>query len=295
MRAGHSMLDPGGRHLAAFICLSFILHILWFVWYAMQGSTMFAAEKGGIIGLGGGNELVFHMSRGNQGGPQQEISGEELDYIPAVPDTLAEDVMNSPVVKDEMAVPMAPAENKEAVPAEAVSGIQQKGTVAEGNAAGNGLKKQTGGDGGNDDETRRNREGTALTGAQITSASAGRTLNLLAGRLDIPGGNRLMNVRLDLFPDGMMRVQMTYFYYKTFHKPIPSSQNFKGDGKWWVENNSLCLRAMVIDYGTVNCYEMNQKQDGALDLYFAGCTGKSSAICRKYRLGATGKFSSGKE
>lgn len=293
MSARHSILNPGGRHLAAFICLSFILHVLWFVWYGHQGAALFAVlapQDSGVFGVGGGEDIVFQLSRGNEGGPQQEISGPEMDYRADMPETLAGDVMNAPVVEDEMAVPVAPAEN-----GEAVSEVKQKAAVPGGDAAKEGVKKQAGGDGGRDEESRRNRAGTALTGAQITSSGAGRTLNLLAGRLDIPGGNRLMNVKLDLFPDGMMRVQLTYFYYKTFHKLIPSTQNFKGDGKWWVENNSLCLRAMVIDYGTVNCYEMNQKPDGKLDLYFAECTGKSSASCRKYRLGATGQFSSGVE
>ncbi len=290
MSARRSILYPGGRHLAAFIFISFILHVLWFVWYALQGAAMFAVEEEGVLGLGGGTELIFEMARGDDGGPQQEIYGEELDYRQDLPETLAEDVVEAPVVEDKMATPTAPAENKEEV-----SEAKPKPDNASGAEAKAGVKKQAGGEGGSDEESKRNRAGSALTGAQISSAAAGRTLNLLAGRLDIPGGNRLMNVKLDLFPDGMMRVQLTYFHYKTFHKLVPSTRKFKGDGKWWVENNSLCLRAMVIDYGTVNCYEMNQKPDGKLDLYFADCTGKSSSICRKYRLGATGQFSSGIE
>ena len=288
MSGGRTILNPGARHVAGFLVLSFVLHVLWFVWYALQGLAMFPPEEG-ALGLGGGDELVFQLSRGDAGGAIEETAGGELEYSPDIPDVLAEEAMTAPVVEDEAAVPTAPAESKEP---ESGTGKAAKSNEAAPQSSG---KKQTGGEGGADEESRRNRAGTALTGAQITSAGAGRTLNLLAGRLDIPGGNRLMNVKLDLFPDGMMRVQLTYFHYKTFHKLVPSTRNFRGDGKWWVENDSLCLRAMVIDYGSVNCYEMNQKPDGKLDLYFSACTGKSSSICRKYRLGATGHFSQGAE
>lgn len=288
MSASRSMLNPGHRHLAAFIFVSFILHVLWFVWFALQGSTMFAAPDGGVLGVGGGEELVFELSRGDSGGPEAEIFGADMDIQEVVPDTLSEDQVVAPLVEEEAAVPVTPAEDivekEKAVAAKAAQ------AAADAEAA---AKKRSGGDGGDAEATRRNRAGSELTGAQISASAAGRTLNLLAGRLDVPGGNRLMNVKLNLFPDGTMRVALTYFHYKTFHKLVTSTRHFKGDGKWWVENNSLCLQAMVIDYGTINCYDMNQKQDGELDLYFAKCTERSSAICRPDRLGAQGHFSSG--
>ncbi len=286
MSTSRSMLNPGHRHLAAFIGVSFILHVLWFVWFALQGSTMFAAPDGGVLGIGGGEELVFELSRGDSGGPEAEIPGADMDIQEVVPDTLSEDQVEAPLVEEPAAVPVAPAQDT--VEKERVAAAK---AAADAEAA----KKRAGGDGGDAEATKRNRAGSGLTGAQISASAAGRTLNLLAGRLDIPAGNRLMNVKLNLFPDGTMRVALTYFHYKTFHKLVTSTRHFKGDGKWWVENNSLCLQAMVIDYGTINCYDMNQKTDGNLDLYFSKCTGRSSSICRQDRLGAQGHFSSGIE
>jgi hypothetical protein len=278
-----------------FLLLSVVLHMLWFVWYALQGSALMASlapQDSGVLGVGGGEDIVFQLSRGTSGGPEQELPGADMDLLEALPDTLIEDQVEAPLVEEETAVPVAPAEDtveKE----KAVAAAAAAATAAQ--AAAGASKKQTGGDGGDAEETRRNRAGSALTGPQITASAAGRTLNLLAGRLDIPAGNRLMNVKLNLFPDGTMRVALTYFHYKTFHKLVTSTRNFKGDGKWWVENNGLCLQAMVIDYGTINCYDLNQKPDGDLDLYFKKCTGRSSSICRQDRLGAQGHFSSGFE
>lgn len=288
MNASRSMLNPGHRHLAAFIVVSFLLHVLWFVWFALQGSVMFAVQDSGVLGIGGGEDLVFELSRGDSGGPEAELPGADMDLQEALPDMLSEDQVEAPLVEEEAAIPVAPAEDTiEKEKAAAAAKAAQ--------AASEAAKKRSGGDGGDAEETKRNRAGTALTGPQITASAAGRTLKLLAGRLDIPAGNRLMNVKLNLFPDGTMRVALTYFHYKTFHKLVTSTRNFKGDGKWWVENNSLCLQAMVIDYGTINCYDLNQKPDGELDLYFAKCTGRSSSICRQDRLGAQGQFSSGIE
>lgn len=289
MSASRSMLNPGHRHLAAFIIVSFMLHVLWFVWFALQGSAMFASQDGGVLGLGGGEDLVFELSRGHSGGPEAEVPGADLDLQEALPDTLSEDQVETPLVEEEAAVPVAPADDtieKEKI-ATAAKAAQAAAEVAS--------KKRSGGDGGDAEETRRNRAGSALSGPQISTAATGRTLNLLAGRLDIPAGNRLMNVKLNLFPDGTMRVALTYFHYKTFHKLVTSTRHFKGDGKWWVEKDSLCLQAMVIDYGTINCYDLNQKSDGELDLYFSQCTGRSSSICKKDRLGGQGHFSSGIE
>ncbi len=294
MSAGRSLLNPGQRHLALFVVVSFLLHILWFVWYGHQGAALFAAlapQDSGVFGVGGGEDIVFQLSRGDDGGPQQELSGADLDLLEALPETLSEDQVEAPLVEEEAAVPVAPADDS----AEKDKAAAAAKTAQTAQAAGGAGKKQSGGDGGDADVTRRNRAGSALSGPQIASASAGRVLNLLAGRLDIPAGNRLMNVKLNLFADGTMRVALTYFHYKTFHKLVTSTRHFKGDGKWWVENDSLCLQAMVIDYGTINCYDLNQKPDGELDLYFSQCTGRSSSICRQGRLGAQGRFSSGLE
>lgn len=287
MSAARSILNPGHRHLAAFILVSVALHIIWFVWYALQGAALFAITDEGVMGLGGGEDIVFQLSRGDAGGAYQELPQAELDLQEALPDVLSEDTIEAPLVEDEAAIPVAPADNSEQIAKEAAAKAAQEASKAQ--------QKQSGGDGGDADETRRNRGGKGLSGEQITQAAAGRTLNIIAGRLDIPSGNRLMNVKIHLFPDGTSRVQLTYFHYKTFHKLETSTRHFKGDGKWWIENNSLCLRAMVIDYGTTNCYEINQQDNGEIDLYFSDCSRRSSSICSRNRLGAKGHFSSGIE
>lgn len=292
MSVARSLLNPGHRQLAGFIVVSFVLHLLGFIWYAMLGGAPYAALDSGLMGPGGGgDDIVFQLSRGNSGGPLAEIPGADLDVLEAIPETLTDDQIEAPLVEEEMAVPIAPAddliEKEKKEKADAAAKAAREG------AAKGAVKGRPGGDGGDAEETRRGRAGSALSGPQITASAAGRQLNLLAGRLDVPGGNRLMNVKLNLFPDGMMRVELTYFHYKTFHKLVTSTRHFKGDGKWWVDKDSLCLQSMVIDYGTINCYEMNQTPDGKLDLYFSECTGKSSTACRKHRLGARGEFSSG--
>ena len=289
MNPSRGMLNPGHRHLALFILISFLLHVLWFVWFAMQGTAMFASQDSGVLGLGGGQDLVFELSRGDDDAPLAEITGAEMDIQEVLPETLEEEQIEVPLVEEETAIPVAPAED---IVAKEKAEAAKAAAAAAAEAA---AKKRSGGEGGDAEASKRNRAGNALSGAQISSSAAGRTLNLLAGRLDIPSGNRLMNVKLNLFPDGTMRVALTYFHYKTFHKLVTSTRSLKGDGKWWVENDSLCLQAMVIDYGTIDCYEMNQKPDGNLDLYFSNCTGKSSSICRRARLGAQGHFSSGIE
>lgn len=296
MNASRTLLNPGFRHLAAFILISIGLHVSWFVWFAAQGAAVFSVQDSGVLGLGGGDDIVFQLSRGNSGGPEAEISGSDLELQDMATENLNAEQVETPLIEEEAAVPVAPAQiDPEKEKKDAAAKAAKTAQVAAVAAAAGGGKARPGGDGGDADVTRRNRGGAALAGPQITASAAGRTLNLLAGRLDIPAGNRLMNVKMNLFPDGTMRVALTYFHYKTFHKMVTSTRNFKGDGKWWVENDSLCLQAMVIDYGTVNCYEMNQKADGNLDLYFARCTDKSSAICKQARLGAQGKFSSGIE
>ena len=292
MSAYRSLLNPGHRHLAVFLLLSLGLHVLWFVWVAQYGTAMFTWQDSGVLGMGGGEDTVFQLSRGTSGGPEAEIPGADFDMQEALPESISEDRVEAPMVEEETAIPVAPADDtmakeKAAAAAKATSAAQ---AAAEGAA-----KKRSGGDGGDADETRRNRAGTALSGSQISSSATGRMLNLIAGRLDIPAGNRLMDMKLNLFADGTMRVSLTYFYYMTFHKAVSSTQKFRGDGKWWVENDSLCLQAMVIDYGTINCYDLNQNPGGKLDLYYSRCTAKSSFICKTARLGAQGHFSSGVE
>ena len=287
MNGARSLLNPGRRHLLAFIVLSAVLHLLWFVWYAPHGEAVFAPPEGGVLGMGGGDDIVFQLSRGNSGGPQAEILGSDLDLQEVLPESLSEDALEAPLIEDEAALPVAPADN---------SAIAAKQIAAAAKAAqntGQAGKKQAGGDGGDADRTRRNRAGTGLSGSQMTSAFAGRTLHLTAGRLDIPGGNRLMNVKMHLFPDGTTRVDLVYFHYKTFHKLTTSTRHLKGDGKWWIEADAICFKAMVINYGATDCYEMNQTDNGELQLYFARCTNRSSSLCEPLRLGAHGRIAAG--
>lgn len=303
MSAARSILNPGNRHLAAFIFLSAFLHIIWFVWYALQGSILFAPQPSdlGVLGMGGGEDIVFQLSRGggggSSGGEYDELPQAEMDLRDALPEMLTEDAIEAPLIEEEAAIPVAPAESPAQItkePLAATTAKTNQGTSQAGQKTA-GTGKGEGGDGGDADETRRNRAGNGLSGEQISKAAAGRTLNLIAGRLDIPSGNRLMNVKIHLFPDGTSRVQLTYFHYKTFHKLVTSTRHFKGDGKWWIEKNALCLRAMVVDYGTINCYEINQRDNGEIDLYFSECTRRSSSICARNRIGAKGHFSAGIE
>ncbi len=287
MSATRSILNPGHRHLLGFVFVSLALHLIWFGWYALHGVALFAPAPGVGAG-GGGDDIVFQLSRGDSGGPEQELAGSELDFQEALPRTLAEDAIEAPELEeDEAAVPVAPAEADINQPAAKTTTSGAAGATEQ---AG---KKQAGGDGGDADRTRRSRAGTALTGPQITSAFTGRTLHLTAGRLDIPGGNRLMDVKMHLFPDGTTRVELVYFHYKTFHDLKTSTRRLKGDGTWWIEADTICFRAMIINYGASECYEMNQRPTGDLDLYFTNCTKRSSSHCEPMRLGATGTLKSG--
>lgn len=285
MSEARTLLNPGHRHVAGFVLFSLLLHVILFVWYALQGATMFTPQ-GGALGIGGGEDIIFQLSRGDSGGIDQEIPESELEFQQTLPDQLTEDALDAPLVEDETAVPVAPSETPADAAAKAAAA---KAALAASQAA----KKQAGGDSGDAEKTRRNRAGTALSGAGMASAFSGRTLHLTAGRLDIPGGNRLMDLKIHLFPDGTTRVNLVYFHYKTFHKEQTSTRALKGDGAWWIEGDSICFRAMVVNYGAADCYEMNQLGGGELQLYFDNCTARSSSLCEPMRLGARGSLSPG--
>ncbi|HAM47566.1 MAG TPA: hypothetical protein DDW95_07990 [Alphaproteobacteria bacterium] len=279
--SGATLENPTRKHFAAFLLLSVLLHALFAVWFALRGQAIFL---GGPLGIGGGSDIVFQLAAGD---PILDVPTDH-DFEVESDLTVQEEIPEEIVVEEAVEIPVT---EEAAIPVAPAKEVPQEKPVKPEPQEASAPKKS--GEQGAADESKKNRPGTALTGQEISAAFSGRTLNLTAGRLDIPSGNRLMDMKIHLYPDGTSRVQLVYFHYKTFHREETSTRKFKGDGKWWIDGNKFCHRAMVVDYGAVNCYELNQRSNGDLELYFEGCAGNSSAICSNGRLGAKGRLQSG--
>lgn len=176
-----------------------------------------------------------------------------------------------------------PTEATSQAPSEEVSLEDELAGVGRGMAAGKG----TGG-GGDAPETIRNKKGTLMLGSQVRSQMAGRTFHLEMGRIDIRGGNRLINTVIKLNPDGTSEVTLTRYFFQTYHSQYSSTRNESGTGHWWIEGNRWCHQSEVINYNTKDCYDLTT--DGpVVRLYYAPCTDASSALCKAGRLAGEGE------
>lgn len=144
------------------------------------------------------------------------------------------------------------------------------------------------GGGGDAPETILNKKGTLMLGSQVRSQMSGRTFHLEMGRIDVRGGNRLINTVITLHPDGTSDVTLTHYFFQTYHDQYSSTRSETSTGHWWIEGNRWCHQSPAISYNTKDCYDLTT--DGpVVRLYYAPCTVDSSQLCKSGRLAGEGE------
>ena len=145
------------------------------------------------------------------------------------------------------------------------------------------------GGGGDAAKSSQNRKGSDMSGQQVGDAFVGRRLHLTMGRIDLDGGNKLNDVTIDIYPDGTSRVRLTYHHEQYFERIRQVDRELKSAGEWWIEGNSFCHRAKAIDYGTTDCFDMTEDEQGDFRMYYRKCTARSSMYCKTGRIAGKGK------
>lgn len=144
------------------------------------------------------------------------------------------------------------------------------------------------GAGGDALETVPPHKGVALSGTDIRSRMGGRTFHLEMGRIDVQGGNRLINTVIELHADGTSSVTLTHYYFQTYHGQYSSTRSESGEGHWWIDGNKWCHQSDIINYGTKDCYDITV--DGpTVRLYYSECGLESSQLCKTGRIAAEGE------
>ena len=264
--------------LRGFIVAAVVLHLALFLWLTMEGGIF------GGPGPGGGDSVTFQLAAGSM---NDRYAAPRPRKAAAKPQPEIKKPPEPPKPKPEQAVRKAekplpkPEKKPEPVPE------PQKQQQA---SAGNGVEGGKGGGAGGDAEkTILNRKGNALSGGQIRSHMVGKTLKLEMGRIERQRTNKLINMTLDLNPDGSMEVDLTQYLATNHLKDYSSEKHKSGDGKWWIENNRFCMTSKVIQYGASDCFDMTLDGD-LLRLYYAPCTARSSLICRSGDVAGQGRI-----
>lgn len=258
-----------------FIAVSIGIHLVLFLLGLMPGGLF------GGPGPGGGDAVTFRLAAGP--GHDRFAAPMSSHSKPVPRPKKVEKPKPRPepevVVRKKKGVAPKPLVEPEKQPEE---------RAEEAGAAGAGLPGGQGqGAGGDAPETILNRKGTLLSGGEITSRMGGRTFHLEMGRIDIQGGNRLINTVIALHPDGTSDVTLTQYFFQTYHSLYSSTRSKTGTGRWWIEGNRWCHQAEIINYGTRDCY--NITLDGpTVRLYYARCNLESSALCKSGRIAGEG-------
>ncbi|MBI1262373.1 MAG: hypothetical protein GC184_11670 [Rhizobiales bacterium] len=268
--------EPAPQRLGLFILVSLAIHALLYFGGYLEGGIF------GGPGPGGGDSVTFQLAAG----PAQDRRA-----APPAPKKIAEPVKPKPVAKPEPKPEVAVRKSKKPIepPKEEVKPEAVEETPPQTATAGGGLEGGTGGGAGGDAaETILNRKGNAMTGGQILSRISGKTFHLEMGRVDLEGGNRLINTVIQLNPDGSSKVTLTHYFAQTYHGQYSSTRSESGSGQWMIEGNKWCHRSKIIQYNTKDCYDITS--DGpTLRLYYADCGMESSTYCQTGRLAAIGE------
>ena len=261
-----------------FIAASIAIHLVLF-WSGLIGGGMFGAP-----GPGGGTALTFRLAAGS--GHDKFAAPVSTHAKPVPRPKVAEQPKPEPKPKPEVVV----RKKQGAAPKPAAEPVKQEEQAAqEAGGAGNGLPGGKGaGAGGDAPETILNKKGTLLSGGEITSRMGGRSFHLEMGRIDVEGGNRLVNTVIALHPDGTTDVTLTQYFFQTYHGEYSSTRSKSGTGHWWIEGNKWCHQSPIINYNTKDCY--NITVDGpVVRLYYAQCGIESSALCKSGRIAGDGE------
>jgi hypothetical protein len=267
--------------LAIFIGVSVLIHLVLFFLGVNIGGIY------GVPGPGGGDAITFQLAAGG---------AHDRFAAPLAPQKKPEPVVEKPKVKPQ-AKPkpkpqVAPRKKKDEAPRPVVEEPKEEPKqelTLEEELAGMGLPGGKGqGGGGNAPETILNKKGTSLSGSQIATQMAGRSFHLEMGRIDIRGGNRLINTVIKLNPDGTSEVTLTHYFFQTYHSQYSSTRSESASGRWWIEGNRWCHQSEIISYNTKDCYDLTS--DGpVVRLYYAPCTEESSQLCKSGRLAGEGE------
>jgi hypothetical protein len=280
---------PSSPRLYGFLIGSVLIHICLFF-----GGLLFGGVYG-VPGPGGGDALTFQLAAGDAHdrfaaplaevtvpNPKPPVEKPKVEPQPA-PKPKPKPEVAPRKAKNEKMRPEVKDEPKPEPESEPQLTLQEQ-LAAMGAAGGKG----GGGAHGYANETILNKKGTSLTGAMISTQMPGRTFELnIFGRGDIQGVNNAINTRIKLNPDGTSEVQLTHYFFQTYHSQYSSTRSESASGHWWIEGNRWCHQSEAINYNTKDCYDMTT--DGTtLRLYYAPCGQDSSTLCRSGRLAGIG-------
>jgi len=270
---------PAARtpRLSIFIAVSIAVHLILFFLGLMPGGLF------GGPGPGGGTAVTFRLAAGSA---HDKFAAPLSSHSKPVPrPKRIEKPKPKPEPKPEVVVRKKQGEAPKAL---AATEEKPEEVAEDAGSAGTGLPGGQGqGAGGDAPETILNKKGTLLSGGEIVSRMGGRTFHLEMGRIDIQGGNRLINTVIALHPDGTSEVTLTQYFFQTFHDQYSSTKSKSGSGHWWVEGNRWCHQSEIINYNTKDCY--NITVDGpTVRLYYSRCDLESSQHCKTGRIAGEG-------
>lgn len=270
-------MEPREFNIRKFMAVSVLLHALLFLSFLLTFGGIFGGP-----GPGGGESVTFQLAAGSANdlyaAPPEPVVEPEPQPEPE-PVKLPEPKPETVVRKDENPLP-PPEEIPEPV----------RETVQPAAPAGGGVQDgRAGGAGGDAAETILNKKGDSLTAGQIRSQMVGKTFHLEMGRLDLQGGNRLINTIIALDPGGSTKVELIQYFFQTYHRANSSTRSRRGSGQWWIEGNRWCHKSQEIQYNTTDCYDMTL-EGNIVRLYYGPCTQQSSTLCKTGRIAAEGEI-----
>lgn len=273
--------SPRSPNITPYIVAALLVHLLLFFAGLLFGGIY------GVPGPGGGDALTFQLA-----------AGDAHDRFAA---PLAPEVKPKPVVKPKIEKPkpkpkpkieVAPRKKKDEKPRPVVETPKEEPEpemTLEEELAGMGRPGGKGqGARGEAIETILNKKGNSLTGAMIATQMTGKTFSLkVMGRDDYQGGNNDINTTIKLNPDGTSEIQLTHYYFQTYHDQYSSTRSESASGRWWIEGNKWCHQSHAINYNTKDCYDLTL-EGSTLRMYYAPCGMESSADCKTGRRAAIG-------
>ncbi|MDP1628272.1 hypothetical protein [Parvibaculum sp.] len=274
-RAGAEM---EGREfkLRNFLIASVLLHSLLFLSLLLTFGGIFGGP-----GPGGGEAVTFQLAAGSANdryaAPPEPVQKPE----PPKPEPVKPPEPKKETVVRKDAKPIPP---PEVIPEPAPDASQPAAN------AGGGIPSGTSsGAGGDAAETILNKKGDSLNAGQIRTQMVGKTFHLEMGRIEMEGGNRLINTIIKLHPNGTTDIELIQYFFQTYHRASSSTRSRRGDGTWWIEGNRWCHRSEEIQYNTRDCYDMT-KEGNVVRLYYGPCTAESSQLCKTGRIAAEGEI-----
>lgn len=268
---------PRPSRLSVFIIVSLLVHGLFYFMGLLNIGGIFGGP-----GPGGGESVTFQLAAGSANdryaAPVAPVEEPKVE-----PEVVPEPVKPPPPKPEapprKVEAPLPPEEEEP----EVVEAVQTS-------SAGGGVQAGSGGGAGGDAaETILNKKGDSLSAGQIRAQMVGKTFHLEMGRIDLEGGNRLINTIIDLSPEGGTKVELIQYFHQTYHRGTSSTRSRSGTGRWWIEGNRWCHSSKEIQYATTDCYDMT-KEGNVVRLYYGPCTRESSMLCKTGRIAAEGEI-----